>query len=127
MEKSAVRCVEHAETIFARFDVEIREELAVDENGIAKNFGYPRGFRIAGHRVIQLSLEIEKPVVNHERNFVFAARQVQPVFEVVAHKKCADEAGENIQPVNAEGMIVIPENGRGLLVGIVAHRRLSWD
>ncbi len=126
MKKAAVRRVEHTEAIFARFDFEIREELAVNQNGVAKNFGHPSRFRIARHGIVQLSLEIEKPVVNHERNFVFAARKIQPVLEVVAHKKCAEESGENIQPVNAKGVIVIPEHGRVLLVGIVAYRRLSW-
>src|SRR5580704_3066300 len=127
MKEAAVGGIQGAEAIFTRFDCEVREEFAVDEQGVAENFGGPGRLGIAGDGIVKLAFEIEDTVVEDQRNFVLAAGQVERIFNFIPDEKDTEEAGENIQPVNAQGMIVIPEHGGVLVVGIVIDRGLAGN
>lgn len=70
MEEPAVRAVEQSEAVFAWFDFQVGEDLAVNQDRVAEKLGDPRR-RIRRHRIIELALAIEHPVVDDEWNFVF--------------------------------------------------------
>jgi hypothetical protein len=72
-----------------------------------------------------LPIEIEYPVADNQWNFVFAARQIQGVLKFIAHEKCAKESGENVQPVNAQGVVVVPQHGCVLPIGVMADCRFA--
>ena len=54
VEEAAIGGIQNAEAIAARFDVEIREQLAVDQHGFTEGFGYPGHIGHAGDRIVQL-------------------------------------------------------------------------
>ncbi len=76
MEEAGVGAINDAEAIEARLDFEIGENFAVDEEGVAKDFGGPGRFGIAGDGIVELAVEIEDAVVEDEGNFVLAARKI---------------------------------------------------
>jgi hypothetical protein len=60
---------------------------------------------------------IDRAIVNHKRDFVLCARELQRVFLIVAYKENSQHSGENIQPVNPQCVIVIPQHRRILRLG----------
>src|SRR5271154_2000530 len=101
MEEAAIRRVEHAETILARFHSQIRVEFAVHQDGIAEDFRNPRRIRIARDGIVELRLQIENAIVENERDFILSFRQIQRIFKFIPYEKCSNESGKNVEPVNS--------------------------
>src|SRR5579863_2070759 len=121
MKKSAIRSIEDTESVFARFHFQIGEEFSVHKNRIAKNFWSPRRLCIVRHRIEQLCVAIEDPVVDDQRNLVSSLRQIQGVFEFVTHKKYTQQACKDVEPVDAQGVVVVPQHGCILTIWIVVQ------
>ena len=83
--EAGVGGIQDAEAILARLDFKIRKQLAVDQNGVTEDFRNPGRMRITGYRIIKLAVGRDEPVEDGERDFIFTAGQVQPVFELIAN------------------------------------------
>ena len=123
--ETRIRGIEHPKAILARLDFEIRKQLAIDQDRIAKNLRNPGSFRLVGNWVVELAFRRNQPVENRQWNFILAAGQIQTVFELVSDDGNAEQACINIQAIDAHGVIVIPEHRRVLLVGIVVENGLA--
>src|SRR5205807_7063131 len=102
-----------------------RPDLAVDEHGVAEEFGNPdrrhARIRIPGglRRIEQRPVAIEEAVLDDEGNLVFTARQAEGILVLIAQQiKPAAQTGIVVQSRDAERVIVIPERGRLLIVWI---------
>jgi len=117
--KAGVGTVDHPETIFARFDFEKWRGLAVDADGVAEKFLHPHGMgAVLRRRIEQGAIGAELAVLDEKRDFVGAAGKVEGVFFGVANEVHAGQSSVDIEAGDAEGMIVIPERGGGLVVGM---------
>jgi hypothetical protein len=72
--KAAVCCIQDAQPVAARLDLEIRRDFAVHQMQLTENFRDPGSFGIGGHRIAQLPVGARVPVEEHERNLIFAGR-----------------------------------------------------
>ena len=70
--------------------------------------------------VVELAVGGEVAVVEDERDFVLAGGEVQRVFGLVADEHHAEEAGVDVEAVEAHGVVVVPERGGLLLERVVA-------
>ena len=127
MVKASIRSVEHAKAIFARLDFEVRKQLSVHQNGVAKNLGNPRRLGLVGDGVVKLAVRSQQAVEERQRHFVFSAGQMQRILDGVADEERPKQAGINVEPVDAHGVVVIPEHRRVLLIGIVVEHRLAGN
>ena len=127
MQKAAVGGVQHAEAILARLHVQKRKSFSIRHHHVAENLGHPRPVGIAGYGIVELAVLLEQAIVNHQRDFESAFGKIKRVFKIVANEKASEHARVNIQPIDAHGVIVIPERRGFLSVGIEVGPRLSWN
>src|ERR1700678_1191961 len=125
MEKPAVGAVENAKTILARFDIQIRKQFPVHQNGVSKVFGDPGGFWIRRNWVVELALCVEYAIVDNQGNFVLAPGQIQRILDRVTNEEHAEQTSDHIEPVDSESVVVIPEHGSVLIIWIVVERGFS--
>src|SRR5580698_6924430 len=127
MQKAAVGSIQYAEAILARLHIEKGESLSVSHHHVAEGFWNPGPVRIARHGVIELAILFQQPIVDHQRDFERAFGEIERIFEIVANEKASEHAGVNIEPIDAHGVIVIPECRGFLSVGIEVGARLAWN
>ena len=120
-----IGAVQHAEAVFARLDFQVGKELAINQNRIAIDFRNPGRVGIGRNRIEELSLARQQAVIENQRQLVLALRQIEPVFEIVANEKRAKQSRIDIQTIDPQRVVVVPEHGRFLLVGIVVERGFS--
>ena len=80
--------------------------------------------RIGRDRIAQLAIGLQMAIEEHERDLVLVVGQMQLLLLLVTNHVQAKEPGIDVQPVDAHRVIVIPEQRRVLLVGIVVGARL---
>ena len=61
---------------------------------------------------MELAALVEETIKNEEGHLVTAAGQPQRGFGLVANEEGAEQAGVLVQPLDAHGVIVIPERRR---------------
>src|ERR1700732_2406735 len=71
--------------------------------------------------------EIKRAITKRQRDLVFAFRQVQGIFKGVANKEISEQSRIHIEPGDSQCVVVIPELGRFLIVGIEVDGRFSRD
>ena len=125
MKKASVGGIENAEAVFARLHVEIREGLSVHHHHVAENFGNPRLLGIAGHRIVELAVLTQQPVANHQRNLEAPLGRFSASSTSSRIRNRPNMSGIDVQPVDAHGVVVIPERGGVLVVGIEIGPRFS--
>jgi hypothetical protein len=81
--------------------------------------------RIGRNRIAQLPIGLQMAIEEHEWNFILSFRQMQLPLRLIANHMQAEQPCVDVQPVDAHCVIVIPEQCRILLVGIVVGARLS--
>ena len=81
--------------------------------------------RIRRDGIEQLALVVEDAVVQDQGQLIAAGGQVEAVFVGIAQQIHTHQAGVEIQPAGAHGVVVIPEHGCVLPVGVVADVRLA--
>ena len=123
--KPRIGSVQYTEAVLARLHIEIRKQPAVDKCGVSGVLGYPG--RIGEHAdgIVDLPVGPDHAIHENQRNFVLALGKIQRVFEGVANHVQARHAGADVQPVDAHGMVVIPEQRGVLRVRIVVSGRLA--
>ncbi len=114
MPEPSARSVVRAEPVHPRLDVVVRPHRAVDQRHVPEELGLPwvrveQGLLSAG------GARQERLVLDHERHLELAAGQTQGALDLVADQVAAREPCVDVQPRDAERVIVIPER-RGLLV-----------
>ncbi len=119
--------VEQAEAIETRLDLEVRADLAVDENAVCTELGNPGAFGVAGDIVEDLTVGAEVAIAEDQRHLVFAAGEVKGIFGLVADQKHAEEAGVGVEAGEAHGVVVIPECRGVLLKRVGADAGLAGD
>src|SRR5436309_13845723 len=78
--EAGVRGVQEAEAVLARLDRQARPHLAVDERDVPEELGHPR------LEIEELAVAGERAVLDHERDLVAAARQVELCFARIAQE-----------------------------------------
>ncbi len=126
-EEAAVGGVEDAEAIEARFDLEVRADLAVDEDAVGSEFGDPGMVGVSGGGVKELAVGCEVAVVEDEGDLVFAGGEMERVFDGVADEEEAEEPGVGVEAVESHGVVVVPERGGVLLEGVEAGSAFAGD
>ena len=126
-EEAAVRGIEGAEAVEAWLDLEVRTNLAVDEEAIGGELRDPRVIGITGGGVEELAVGGEVAVVEDEGYFVLTGGEVEGVFYLVSDEVHSEESGVGVESVEAHGVVVIPEGGCFLLVWVVADTALPRD
>jgi hypothetical protein len=126
-EEAGVGAVHDAEAIEARLDVEVGEELAVGEDGVAVDLRDPGGLGVGGDGVVELAVGEEGSIAEEERDLVWAGGQVEGGFGLVADEEETLETGVDVEPVNAHGVVVVEEQGRFLLVGVMVEEGFAGD
>src|SRR6185503_15397928 len=119
--EAGIRAVENAEPVPSLFDFKKRPNLAINQRDVAEELGRPHGMerRDSLSRIKQRPVRVEHPVLNQEWNLELAARQIETILDTVTNQVEAREPCHYIQPGNPNGVIVIPERGGLLIVGIV--------
>ena len=107
------RAIQHAEAVFALFDIEIRPHLAIDQHLVAVEM------ILQSRRVIQRAVRIELTVLDHQGNLEFTGRQTQAGLETVTQEVKPGQAHVDIQARDPQCMIVVPQGGRGLVIRIL--------
>ena len=75
MKEPAIGSVQHAKSVFARLYIQIREQLAVDQHGLAGRLGNPRRAWNARDKIIEPPVLTKGPVADHQRNLVLAPKE----------------------------------------------------
>ena len=119
--------VQHPEAVLARLGFQIRRHPAVHRHHIAEDFRNPRLTRPSRRRITETPVAQQEAVAENERDFELSLRQIQRIFFVIPNDIRAGQARINIQPVDAHGMIVIPQHGRILLIRIKIGRGFSGN
>ncbi len=125
--EAAVGAVHEAQAIAARLDIEIRKQLAVDEQCVAKDFGNPWSVGLLGDRILELTIGAKQAVGDHQRNFVFAPGQIESCLHGIANEAEALQPCIDVESVNAHGVVVVEERGCVLARGIEAGLRFAGD
>src|ERR1700733_4019266 len=118
MQEAAIAGIQHAEAILAWLDIQKRKSFSVDKHDVAKNFGNPGHVGIAGHGIVELAVLLEQTIINDERDFEGALGKVERIFKIVANEEQPEHSRINVQAIDAHGVVVIPERGSILAVGI---------
>ena len=76
------------------------------------------------NRIEKLTFAGEHAVIEDQRNFRLALGEMEGVFDVIADEKCSQQASIDVEPVDAHGMVVVPEHCCVLLVGVIVESGL---
>jgi hypothetical protein len=125
LKESSVRCIEYPQAIAAGLNLVKGLYAAIHDHGVADDLVHPGMLRIGRNGVKQLPLSIEDAVVQHQRQLKAAGRQIQLLLVGIAKQIDARQAGIEIEPAGAHGVVVIPEHGCILAVGVMAYMRLT--
>ena len=135
VEEPGVGRVEEAETVAYRLHVEVGPGFAVDDNRIAQELGNPERVDsrirrravepcIAAVGEIPLPGGIELTILNHHFDLPVAPRQADGVVDatgvaLVTNQIKGLQSRIDVQPGEAQGLIVEPEGGGLLAVGVM--------
>lgn len=126
--------VEQSKAVLSFEDIEEGPDFAVDDHGIAEEFGVPDRWDIgrsewvcvigpgitievfSGGGVEEAAVGIEAAVLDSEWNFECTAWEIETGFDFIADQVEAGESGVDIQPCGAHGVVMVPERGGGLIV-----------
>ena len=75
-----VRSIENAKTHLPPRDLQVRLDRAIHEQRVADHSGGDGGI---GQRIIQRTVSVEKPILDHERDVILALRQRQRFCQIV--------------------------------------------
>jgi hypothetical protein len=129
MVEARVGCVEDAEAVSPRFDLEKRHDVAVDTVHIAIEFLNPNGVlfgSVDDPGVVKRAIVMEEAILQHERDLKLALWKVERPLRFVTNNVEACETGVDVQPGDAEAVIVIPERGGGLAVWVRGWVRVEF-
>ena len=140
--ESRVGAIHHAEAVAPRLDLQIRPRAAVHDDGVAEVLGNPVGMDewigwIAiqtlaigcGVREVPLAVGVELAVLEDQLDLLITGRQAEWIPDhtrvvLVAHKVHAGQPGQHADAGHAQGVVVEPQRGRGLRVGIAVECRV---
>ncbi len=71
---------------------------------------------------MQLPLLVEQAVAEQQWNLVTTFRQLQGILNLVTDQERAEQAGILVEPFDAHGVIVVPQSGRILAIGVMKQR-----
>lgn len=133
-ECASTAAVQQSEAILGFKDIQVRPDFAIDDHGIAEEFGVPDGGYVSGvygvsavgagvsievfpgGGVEEAAVGIEAAVLDGERHFERATWQVECSFGFIAEEVEAGESGVDVESGGAHGVVMVPECGRGLIV-----------
>ena len=121
-----VGAIEDAEAVLSRFDRQIRPDGAVDEREGTEKLHraiFDLVQQAAGERAIGCGLQVA--VLDQQGDLVGAGGQVQRGFLGIADEVQPGQTGIDVEAGDAHGMVVIPQQGRLLVVGVVARGDLA--
>ena len=119
VQEARIAAIEHAQAIAPRLNVYHRPRLAVHADGVAKELRNPElvGAPV-GHRIKERAVRIEQPVLYDQRDFELPLGKVQRIFHRVTDQVRAGQPLDHIQARDSQRVVVIPEHGGLLVIGI---------
>src|SRR5262245_60740298 len=120
--KPRVRGIENSESVLPRLDGQVGPDLPVYENRLTKEFS---GRTNGGIGIHERSVRSDVPILDDEGNLVDARREVKGIFDLVTQDVHAGQAHINVQPRDADRMVVIPERRRPLIIRVVVDAVLE--
>jgi hypothetical protein len=119
--EARVRAVEDAEAVLAGLHLEVGPDLAVHHDDVAEELGHPDRplGSLALVRVPELAVGREHPVLDREPDVVGPTRQPGRLVSRIGDDVEAGEPGVDVVSGVAEGVVVVPDGRRQLVVGVV--------
>ena len=74
VKETSVSRVQNPKAILARLDLQVRKHFAIDQNRVSEDLRHPGRFRFRRHGIIELTLAIERPVVDGQRGISYLPR-----------------------------------------------------
>ncbi len=125
LKESSVSTVKNAESVHAGINCEVWPRFSIDKNRVAEILWAPT--RVDGGIVpnvgeVDRAIRPELHVPNHQRDLILAtgkSRRGHCSVERWSQKVETDETRKHIEARDAVGMVVIPEHGGRLCVGVL--------
>ncbi len=125
LKESSVSTVKNAESVDTGINCEVWPRFSIDKNRITEILWAPT--RVDGGIVpnvgeVDGAIRPELHVPNHQRNLILATGKTQRGYRSVerwSHKVETHQTRKHIEARDAVGMVVVPEHGRRLRVGVL--------
>jgi hypothetical protein len=76
--------------------------------------------------IVERAVVMEEAILQHERNLELALRKVERLLRFVTNDIEAGQTGKNVQPGNAEAVVVVPERSSGLAIRVRGWVRIEF-
>ena len=129
MIEAGVGGVEDTEAVPSRLDLEKRHDLAVDAVHVPVELLNPDGVffgAVDDLGIVERAVVMEEAILQHERDLELALWKVERLLCFVTNEIETSQTGIDVQPGDAEAVVVVPERGGGLAIRVRGWVRIEF-